>query len=747
MIKNLEWCCKKQIEPLFNNIKYMDYYEPIKRYSEMNNNIFNNIINKKKINDIIMNYYIKSRTDIYIIILYPNALKYNNIYNKLINILKSNGDIHYIKNLSINYTTSYNLIYQLYANDNKIKTNDSIIYKINSLGFINNNNNEIKVIICTLKDTSKNINIYKLELINLFYNEDLKNTKYKPDDDKYPNKYNYLDISNNINQSYEYANIFLNKNSFNFLKKQQSWRILEMFKSKELINTIKNDIYNYSLNELEKILIYGSSVLYTYGLRETDYINCMVIDKNLLNISIDNNRLNEIEQILNISNYKELIINPKYYYYFMGLKFLKLKYEIKIRLNNYLNNPSQLTDLLIIKQLYKLKYNLPIPNIIKDNYLNNVKTYLKSRYYIKLDNTQIKEWVHNMTGGKNNLLFIKYKDESNNKYVYPKLKDIIYMKYKTDIIIYNDYKPYLYPGETFNKFSSINLCDKEINFIKNKSKSSFRIASFNVHNFITRCNQGIAPIFGESINPYQKSRDLNKFIELFKLTNADIICLQELVPIVNKDINKDITDYNYIRKHFNFSYLNKLMKKLGYKYKIIGSTQKGLFYQNDNNNYYYLANGIYSKFKINKYEILQFSYLNRNIIRCNIKINNLDIDIINLHLEYIDDYNPIIKSKHQTTKQFYDIEEYIKSLKNNNIIICGGFNINLNDNYHSIKTKYINNYFYINNNLNNITNFNQNNITDYIIYHKLSKLKSIYYDTIFTPISDHYLIISDFIHV
>ena len=75
-----------------------------------------------------MNYYIKCRTDIHIIILYPNALKYNDIYDNFINILKSHGDIHYIKNLSTNYTTSYNLIYQLYAHNNKVH---KFIMKVN----------------------------------------------------------------------------------------------------------------------------------------------------------------------------------------------------------------------------------------------------------------------------------------------------------------------------------------------------------------------------------------------------------------------------------------------------------------------------------------------------------------------------------------------------------------------------------------------------------------------------------------
>ena len=37
MYKNLKWCCtSKQIKPLYDNIKYKDYFEPIKKYSKEN---------------------------------------------------------------------------------------------------------------------------------------------------------------------------------------------------------------------------------------------------------------------------------------------------------------------------------------------------------------------------------------------------------------------------------------------------------------------------------------------------------------------------------------------------------------------------------------------------------------------------------------------------------------------------------------------------------------------------------------
>ena len=60
MFKNLEWCCTKQIKPLYNDIEYKDYFEPITRFSKENDNIF---YKNKKIDDNVIQYYIKSRNE------------------------------------------------------------------------------------------------------------------------------------------------------------------------------------------------------------------------------------------------------------------------------------------------------------------------------------------------------------------------------------------------------------------------------------------------------------------------------------------------------------------------------------------------------------------------------------------------------------------------------------------------------------------------------------------------------------
>jgi len=802
-----EWCCKNQIKPLYDNIEYKNYFEPIKKFSKENNNIFDKIINKNIIDDTVIHYYIKSSIDISIIVIYPNAIKHTNILKKVIKELEDKGDIHYIKDIDIDYYSAYNLSYQLYASEKRMKKNAEIIYKIERLGFKNDEStNQIKIIVYTLKDQSKPINgqsaEFKMELRNFFVNEDIKTTIYEPDDDRYPRGYDYLHISDNINQSYEYAGIFFNKNSLKFLKKQKSWRILDLYKTQSIMNKTKEFFYKYSQNELEKLMIFSSGVLYSYGIREANDLDCILLENEIIkpddieklnNKDIDisykgttkyndiwEKELNDRAILFGAKDYKELIINPKYYFYFMGFKIIRLKYDLILRFKR--GRPAQLTDLLVIRQMFNLKYKLEIPkttseynedkgkNIITqvDNkkYLETIKFYLKTRYYINLNIEQIEKWVNldfndnssdslskesnSLTGGSNDLDFIELKNQANDKYIYPSQDELLKIGYIPNTIIYSFKKPYLYPGENFEFHAITNFCNKNINEFKPKN-NSLRIATFNIHNFISRCNQGIAPIFGTILNPFFKARDLKKFLDLFKLVNADVLCLQELVPITEDYIKTDIKDYNYIRKNFNFSFFNEKMELLGYKYKIISSTQIGKFFDIEKRDYYYLANGIYSKIKLEDEEIYGFKYLNRNILTANITFKNKNIQIFNTHLEYFDSPNKNIK-ENQIIKQYNDLELLLEIYKNKNIILCGDFNVNIfNKNVGfrykmwEEKTKYFRNNF---NNINRTvikTNFSQNDQTDFIMYNKQANLKPIYSFTVFTEISDHYLLFSDFI--
>jgi endonuclease/exonuclease/phosphatase family metal-dependent hydrolase len=352
--------------------------------------------------------------------------------------------------------------------------------------------------------------------------------------------------------------------------------------------------------------------------------------------------------------------------------------------------------------------------------------------------------------------FIKeIEDESENKIIYPSQMDLIKMGYDPQIKILSSDKPYLYPGEQFRIKTLLYNCFAELAEIKEKRRA-LRVATFNVHNMITRCNSGISPMYGTTLNPFEKPRDLNRFFKVFKYINADVLCLQELVPLTEKDIDKDITDYDYIRKNFNWSFLNKKMEELGYKYKVIGNTQFGNFLSDSNRSYFYLANAIYSKNEIIDHKIYAWTFLNRSSVFITIKYQGKPVNIGCVHWEYYLTKSPILekisKSKNPLITQatlFYDL---LETMDINNTILCGDFNINLFNKgqgpryigWDEKTKKYRNNWK--NTNFSKIiTNWSENDQTDFIIITKKSKLKAVYSNVVRTTVSDHNAVLTDFI--
>jgi len=447
-----KFCCKEKIKPMYENIKEFDFFKPIKNFSKEYNIKFKFIeSNKKKLdqsneNDLVMNYYIKSSSNISIIFFYPKALKHPNITKKVIKLLEQNGSIYYEKNIEMTYFMIYNLIFQLYYKEKRLKNPHNIINKIKRLGIDFNDKKIIKILVYKHKNKEEPINgnssTFKMKLRNMYLDED---KKLKLDNLKL---YDYLHVNNDDNEAYDYSGLLFNKNSLKILSRQQCWKIYQMESSINKFNLLKKFIYNYSQKQIESLIIIGSGVLFSLGLREMNDVDCTIIEnkkiidlkqvnkynnEGLLDIFIEGSEfynkeykkvLDNRAKLVGAKDFKELIFNPKYYYYFMGLKFLRLKSEILIRLSR--KRPAQITDLLVLRNLYNLNFPLIIPkesvcyNKIKkqdiitkvnpNKYYNTIKFYLKKRYFINLSIEQIQEWIKNkpnIKGGNKYYINIK----------------------------------------------------------------------------------------------------------------------------------------------------------------------------------------------------------------------------------------------------------------------------------------------------------------------------------------------------
>jgi len=846
------------VEPTINNIlfsiKEYDYLEPIKKQKD--NEFYKNLlssINKKEYdtflknksilpvsdtNDIIISEYIKCFLNNNIIVLYPNALKKDKkIKENFFKVLNKNGNIYYVKSIKINYYHAYNILFNLYAHTNRMKTNSQIVYKLNRLGFNIDILEDQEILIVVYQHLNKDQSIngstspFKTLLREIFLNEDLKITKIAPESDNYPRGYDYLHVNDSFQECINYGYLFLHKNTIDFVKHQHSWRLMLLTKGQILFNKFCKILFLLPLAERNKIMLMSSSVLFSYGIRNMNDIDGIVTDDININKKIvDNFQKNEIDiyygKINNIkdiipnieillgwenelnrramlfgaSNYNELINNPIHHYYFMGVKMLKLDYDIIIRKSR--KRPAQLTDLLIINRLLNInkegiKLEIPtqtkefdeklkvdvITNVNNNEYLSTMQHYLKIRYNLIVKESDINTWINTSENKqvykevlhnfplKNNLkllpllpiknknltlkdLYTYGKNISNEKIIYPTVKELIDKNYISYTSILSDNKPYLFKGEDW--ISNRHLCQKEINTIYDKNSTQrIRILSFNVHNFITRCNQGITPLYFNNLNPYQFGRDIQQFFSVFKHINADVICLQEFVPVLDKPINEDITDYDEIRK-INFEYFNSEMKKLGYLYSCIADTNQGKFSENEPRSYFMLCNGIYSKLPILEEKIFQL-FVNRNIVSIKVNHNNKDIWILNTHSAYYPEETPetiamkknLVILQFETIKYIIENEFLYKTYKN--LIFCGDFNINFFKKGHNYRYKnydviknlmleYFNNSFKIN----LPTNFSQNDQTDFILISKNSSLVPKYSLIVYSTLSDHFPLFTDF---
>ena len=827
------------IKPLFDNISQYDYLKPIKLLtdfhkeikpnfyhdllSSINKSEFENLLKNKKIlpqsdtNDLIIIEYIKCFSNNNIIVLYPNALSKKDKLKEFFKLLDENGNVYYKKLLNINYYHAYNLLFQLYANTKRMKSNSQIMYKLSRLGFDFNTNNDILVVVYQHLNINKKINgsstLFKSELRNIFLQEDLKNTKITSIEDAYPREYDYLHCNDTFNEAINYSYSFFHKNTIEFTSKQQSWRLLHLSSSVKLFNSFLNIYNKIPLIQQNNFIFCGSIILFAYGIRNMNDMDGFILDTIKLDDKIINefnsksnlfdiystlyNKNSELEEelnyrakLINANNYNQLILNSNNHFYFQGIKLFTLDLDIKIRMRR--NRTAQFTDLLAINRLLNINFKLIIPTIKKmydknlqktteSEYNNNqfiytVKYYFNKRYQLNININDLTTWL-NSTNNKviintpnHNIpiyqsstilsrpeallaiipskeLYYTTPNISNNDTIYPELTELSKMGFTHYSSILSDDKPYIYYGEDWE---NSRLCSYKPRDIQPKNNNKLRVLTFNVHNFISRCNQGIAPMFFNNFNPFKKGRNFNDFIQLFKKIDADVICLQEFVPILDHEITEDITDYDKIKK-LNFKYINDEMAKLGYNYSCIGDCIKNNFTINEPKHYYMLCNAIYSKLPIEKEKVFHL-FINRNIIGIQIKFNNNYVWILNTHLAYFPDKTPINLNKDTIVLQFETLKQLIqKEFNDKNIIFCGDFNINLfrkGNSYRYKNYEKVKNITDLFNNTSKVvisTNFSQNDQTDFILLSKSSNIKGIFNLIYNSDLSDHNPVFCDFV--
>lgn len=409
-----------EIRKLYKDVEYNKFIEEFyERIKELGNNI--NIINIS--DDIYLNqlfiYYTQCRPNIKIITVWNNL---NDYEKKICNNKKIK--LYCYKKIKLSLNAIQNLFFQMNAYNN-----NPVFKDINKLKTYCEN-------IGWKKDKQKYVCIYLLECNNNDVNIDSCYNELGLDNNDSVN----LHITSSFMEAITMSKVYFNKNSLNFLNIQRLDRVLSFNfrKCKILINTFINYLFrNIDLFDIDKFLVLSGSVLYSHGIRQCSDVdffinhNPKVIKTPNFKKKIETFLLNEETKFFFTDGYTKIIpdlywrefweewhiewgnmfgadhvleavFNPKYHFYYLGLKMIILDGDIVRR--NVRGRPAAIADIIMVNNLFKknikinpvpketLKYNL-ITKTNKSKFLDIIKYWLKVRYNIIITKEKLEKMV------------------------------------------------------------------------------------------------------------------------------------------------------------------------------------------------------------------------------------------------------------------------------------------------------------------------------------------------------------------
>ena len=434
---NLNWYVNIDLKPLFPKNKYLDFKSPLEKlYKYYNVNYFKLLLDTlkkttfEKIDDVIyidnddyelnqiLYYYLYNFQNIFILNLWPinkNIFNSKDNFIKIINLLKQNGKIHFIKKMKISQREALPLFFQLYSNNDIINNLKNIINKVTKCGWSNkeNLNKKEDVMIIFYEPFDNNLlsgpdSRIKNDIRLLLTKIDNKNVKNKAVNIK-----SYLHVNDTFIQSIEIASIYLNKKNFEFFNIINFNRFMNMinFRGKVMFLMFKKWLYyNFQTIDTFRSLIFSSYILFLVGLRTPTDLDVFIYHnpikaktKNfneLVKIGADRGGYfgfldltckgfgewqstdsyknkwftEEWPNLFNAKDYEEMLFDPRYHINFLGLKIGcfeadLVRREKRARAASYSN--------LIAIKYYNIK-DIKIPKIPEEYFVSHTKQYYKT---------------------------------------------------------------------------------------------------------------------------------------------------------------------------------------------------------------------------------------------------------------------------------------------------------------------------------------------------------------------------------
>jgi hypothetical protein len=355
------------VNEIYKNLNY--------RNIELQNKV-NEIINKKKlihnfdedIDDFILysiNYY--DNLNNFIIFGYDKQKGYEYYLNNF----KNDYSLYGIKHIKINSNLITKIMYQLLFSrmiiKNKHELNNYIEEKYNFLHKYDKEFIDITILIVCKKDLKK-----KYPLNDIIKNDCV------------------IYIPNTKESIWVCASIFFSNSSLSFLEKQNFdyFFTKDMETSKKMFLKYRSWLnINIDFKHQMQFMLFSSIVLYLLGHRLMNDLDLYIhtIPDNIIEMTNEfktNESFNYIEyKIKNTDNwpdhwntwldewavkcgakyFEEILGNPKYHFYFLGVKIISLDCDIVRRVER--NRPRAIADLIALRKRYS--YNIHIPEIPK----------------------------------------------------------------------------------------------------------------------------------------------------------------------------------------------------------------------------------------------------------------------------------------------------------------------------------------------------------------------------------------------
>ena len=438
-----------KINPTWDDIKEYDYMEPIIRLANYygDKSYYSELINKymeiykhkaERLDeqfpkeymdqidrDTIMLEYVKCRTNMFIITLWPIIKKLD--LNNIIKVLERYGHMVYIKTLTLTKKALFNLMYCMY---DEFTYEHRIEFITKKMEYIQSEDlNEVTIIFldnvekCKISgqasEGKKEIRNELLKMMGLDKNGEIRGN-------------DLVHINDHFYQTIMYSQIILNDNSIKLLELQNIRNLSSLFflEARLKLQTFKKWC-NMNLSQLEigRIIIMGGIILYSYGIRKSNDIDAVFISINndksqsekelaqLLNdnfgeentkfffadIGIEKSKYwrdswteknDKILSYFGINDMMELTTDPHNHYYFNGFKCYLMNHEIIRKM--YRNRKQDHSDFIMMATLY--------PEIISQ-YVQLNKG--KLNYMIK-DNIKSPELTHEYLKQLFHMIYKKY---------------------------------------------------------------------------------------------------------------------------------------------------------------------------------------------------------------------------------------------------------------------------------------------------------------------------------------------------